>query len=190
MKKALYIILSILLVYLTLGASCEDHYIDLPVVGSVQHTFTVNENGNSYSEQDFIDFATEVAQLKAENAFDSIRAIKVESVSYTILNNNSGSGATITGQAQCSADISPTTLQLLANMSGLDLAAVEGSEQFPDLVDAGVAQINKAIDLETGTNVIYFKVDGTSTQSVLDFDIQVKITFTIIGQIKTQVPVI
>ncbi len=192
MRAIVYTLLLGALAMMTIGASCEERLVQLPVVGYVEQVVPVNSSNGSFVSTDMINFANEVNKLQQENAFENIIAISIESVSFTILNNNSAAGSVIDGVAQVSAT-SFSSLKDLATLSGLDLDAVENVEQVPGLETDGVAEINQAINIDAGTNQIFFNINGIVTPTPppnLDFDVKVKVSFNIVGEVKTEVPVI
>jgi len=195
MKRILlYTIILGLLWFMTIGMNCEEREIEVPVLGTTSHPFEVHSTNNTYNTTpDSLNLSAEIEQIRQDNDFISIVAILLQSVTFTITNNQSQAGTVINGVARVSST-SFASMKDLAVLTALDLDAVENVEQSPTLLTDGVAEINKALSpILGGSGVIYFSVGGTATPAPppdLRFDIVVKVYINVIGLVKTEVPVI
>lgn len=194
MKRILlYTIILGLLWFMTIGMNCEEREIEVPVLGTTAHPFVIQSSNSSYNETDTIDLTAEIEQIRQDNDFVSIVAILLQSVTFTVTNNQSQAGTVINGVARVSST-SFASMSDLAVLTTLDLDAVENVEQKPALLTDGVMEINKALSpILGGTSIIYFSVGGTATPAPppdLKFEIVVKVYINVIGLVKTEVPVI
>jgi len=194
MKRILfYTIMLGLLWFMTIGMNCEEREIQVPVLGSAIHPFEVQSSNSTYNEQDTIDLSVEIEEIRQNNNFERIVAILLQSVTFTVTNNQSQAGTVVEGVARVSST-SFADMDTLAVLTSLDLDAIENVEQTPPLLPEGVLEVNKAISPITGgPNVIYFSINGSATPSPppdLRFDIVVKVYINVIGVVKTEVPVI
>ncbi|MBN2413609.1 hypothetical protein JXQ31_18165 [candidate division KSB1 bacterium] len=194
MKRILlYAIIMAFLWFMTIGMSCQEREIEVPVLGSTTHPFEIHSSNNTYNEQDVIDLSDAIDDIRQDNDFDRIVAILLQSVTFTVTNNQSQAGTVINGEAKVSST-SFADMKKIADLSSLALDTIENVEQTPPLLPEGVMEVNKAISpILGGTNLIYFSVGGTASPSPppdLRFDIVVKVYINVIGIVKTEVPVI
>ena len=188
-----YTIILGLLWFMTIGMNCEEREIEVPVLGSTTHPFEIQSSNNTYNEQDMIDLSAEIEQIRQDNDFVSIVAILLQSVTFTVTNNQSHASTVINGEANVSST-SFADMKKIADLTSLNLAAIENVEQIPPLLPDGVWEVNNAISpIVGGTNTIYFSISGTASPAPppdLRFDIVVKVYINVIGTVKTEVPVI
>ncbi|HPG40534.1 MAG TPA: hypothetical protein PLP19_04640 [bacterium] len=196
MKKVIiYSIILVSLWFMTIGMNCETRQIEIPVLGTENHLFEVEETISTYNDQFMMDFTDEINRIKADNSFDSIAVILLQNITYTIQDNQSAAGTIING----SIDVSSTSYNAMTPiiaMTNIDLDSVENVEITPELEQGGVNIINVELSpIISGTdNTLYFSVHGTATPAPsaakpLKFKVLVKVYINVIGIVKVDVPV-
>jgi len=200
MKK--FIIYSFILVslwFMTIGMQCETHQVEIPVLGTENKLIQVDEEGSSYNKQFEINLYSEIDRIAKENNIHNVGAILLQSITYTIQDNESPAGTIINGTFDVSSSGFNSGMAPLIEMTNVNLAEQVGVLNKPPLKPEGVLVINHELSpinyIWTNNNyVLYFSLHGTATPAPsaahpLKFKILVKVYINMIGYIITEVPV-
>jgi hypothetical protein len=181
------VILSILCLVL-MGFKCETRHVEVPVLGTAEEAIQIDEAGTAFSETGMVDATEVVNDIIESSAFEEVLGIHLQGVTYTIIDNESNAGTTVTGFVQVSATATGTKQDLIT-LSEVNLASVEGTEQSPALGSDGVWQIDQSISpFLIGDNRIYFHVTGNASSSPIKFKIVIKVAVVILGKVEVDVP--
>jgi len=179
--------------FLTAGLTCETRQVEVPVLGTAETPIQIETDTGAFSQDEVVDLTDIVQDILDQQDFDQVIAILLESVTYTITDNESAVNTMVSGEIQVSSSATGE-LRPLIEMSGVNLTDIADVEQSPDLNAQGVLEINRAISpLAGGGNVIYIHVGGTATPApppLIRFKIVVKVTVTVVGLVETEVPVL
>jgi hypothetical protein len=188
-KNIIKIVIFGILCLLLMGFKCETRYVEVPVLGTADQTIQIDEAGTAFSETGMVDATEVVNDIIESSAYEEVLGIHLQGITYTIIDNESNPGTTITGTVQVSATGAPGTEQDLMTLSGVNLASVEGTEQSPSLDSDGVLQIDQSISpFFHGDNRIYFHVTGNASSSPIKFKIKIKVAVVVLGKVEVDVP--
>jgi len=178
---------------LTAGLTCETRQVEVPVLGTAETPIQIETDTGTFSENEIVDLTDVVQDIIDQQDFDQVLAILLESVTFTITDNESAANTMVNGEIQVSSSAT-RPLRPLIELSDVNLTGIADVEQSPDLDAQGVLEINRAISpVAGGGNTIYIHVEGTATPApppLIRFKIVVKVTVTVVGLVETEVPVL
>jgi hypothetical protein len=187
-KNIIKIVIFGILCLLLMGFKCETRYVEVPVLGTADQTIQIDEAGTAFSETGMVDATEVVNDIIESSAYEEVLGIHLQGVTYTIIDNESNPGTTITGTVQVSATATGAKQDLIV-LGGVNLASVEGTEQSPSLDSDGVLQIDQSISpFFHGDNRIYFHVTGNASSSPIKFKIKIKVAVVVLGKVEVDVP--
>jgi len=175
-----------------LGADlCCDKEHEVIFTASSRVSFTVNTSSNIYSQTVVLDITDEVlAALDDAGIYsDHLRRIDIESITYTIRQNNSAAGTAASFTVQVGPLGSPSeSAQPLLSGNTVVLDQTEDAQQQPALSGFGVAFLNevlkKAFVDKTGPATFNAFLNGTANPAPppnLSFIIEATVTFSGVG---------
>lgn len=191
MKRNILIgFLLIILCFFLMGFSCQTRTLQVPVRGTSSKIIHVESSGTSFTSEDMVNLSGMVDEIVENSEFEKedIRYIHVQGINYTVTDHVTGDVVS-TGTVDVAA-ASGRPKQPLIDLSGTNLASIEGIEQSPDLETEGVLEVDLAISPDgLDTKQLYYRVAGTSTTAP-NFDIEITVTVVVIAFIEVEVPII
>lgn len=197
MKKILTTLLFAGLAWFSLtGMKCETRNIEVPVLHFSEAPLWVRTSESEFQQSGMYNASDDINQIREEEEFLEILTVNLQSVTYTLLTNSSSPGTLIDGFIEVSESESGP-YKTVVRLDDVNLDAILGVEQAPDLNAEGVEVINSALsifsggELTFGSKKLYYRVRGTASSSGstdLDFILAVKIYLNIVGVVEAEVP--
>ncbi len=194
MKRIIFIGLLMPLVWvLLIGMQCEKRKVQVPVLVTVETPLQINSDNVNFASQGEADLTEFIEEVRKDQNFDEILGIYLESVSYKITDNASKPGTVASGTIKVRYGSSGAYSPFI-QIADLDLDAVQGVVQKPELDRQGVMEVSKALSpIMGGERKIYFLTNGSVTKTPppnLRFKLTIKVAVTVVGVIEADVPVI
>lgn len=189
MRSIANYLLSATLLILPGADMCCDEANEVVFTISRDVSFTVNSGTGSYSQNLPVDVTDAVrAALDDEDLNpDKVQRIYIESITYTVRQNNSAANTAITFAVQVgpAGSTNPSNAQPLANAEGVSLDQIENNQQQPGLSNGGVQFLNNVLNTtfvaQTGRAAFTAFLDGTAAPAPppnLSFIIDVTVTLS------------
>jgi hypothetical protein len=161
------------------------------VVFTISRTvsFTVNSASDSYSQNVQVDVTNDVLSALRDEDLNTnkVQRIDIESITYTVRQNNSADSAAITFSVQVgpAGSTNPVNAQPLANDADVPLDQIENVQQQPNLSAGGVQFLNNvlytSIADQVGRAAFTAFLNGTATPVPppnLNFTLDVVVTLS------------
>lgn len=188
LSNSLFSVAAVMLVGFDL---CCDKEHEVVFTASRSVTFTVNTASSSYSQTIGVDMTDDVRAALSDAEIDpgKVRRIYIESITYTVRQNNSAAGTTADFTVQVGPlGSNPGAAQPFLSGTGVALDQIEDIQQQPALSGLGVAFLNDllftAIVEQSGQATFSAFLNGTANPappSNLSFVIDATVTFSGIG---------
>lgn len=193
MKRILFIFTVLLLWMVVIGMQCEKRKVQVPVLVTVETPLQINSDNVNFASQGQADLTEFIEEVRKQENFDEILGMYLESVSFWITDNASKQGTIANGTIKVRFGSSGTYKPFI-QITDLNLDAIQGTVQKPELDSQGVMEVSKALSpIAGGERKIYFLTSGSVNKTPppnLRFKLTLKVAVTVVGVVEAEVPVI
>jgi hypothetical protein len=189
MRSIANYLLSCTLLILPGADMCCDEANEVVFTISRTVSFTVNSASSSYSQNVPVDITNDVLKALSDEDLNpnKVQRIDIESITYTVRQNNSADNTAISFAVQVgpAGSTNPANARPFANDAGVVLEQIEGNQQQPELSIDGVQFLNNVLHTafvaKTGRAAFTAFLDGTAVPAPppsLSFTIDVVVTLS------------
>ncbi|MBN2355484.1 hypothetical protein JXO59_05185 [candidate division KSB1 bacterium] len=194
MKRIIITGIFLLIAWLLLiGMHCEGRRVHVPVLVTVDVPLQVNSDNINFAETGEADLTEFIEEVREQENFEEILGMYLESVAYTIEENDSKPGTEVKGTIVVRFGTSGAYSPFI-EITDINLDAILGVTQLPELDSRGVLEVSKALSPALGgERKIYFLSNGRASKTPppnLRFKMTLRIAVTVVGVVEVDVPVI